>query len=100
MAEVITVIRDIAIILMALAGLVFFVILALLAFFAFKFFMQVKQQVPTVLGTVQSTAQSVKGTTDFAAEVAITPLIRIAALIAAVSRFFAVLFGGERSRVR
>ena len=97
---VIATIRDIAIILMALAGFIFFVVLVVIGVLALRFFLQVKGQVPSVLGTVHSTAQSVKGTTDFVTEVAVTPLIRIVALVTAVARFFAVLFGGERSRVR
>ena len=86
-------IRDIAIILVAILDIVILALLAAIAFILFRLFLKVKAYVPDVLDTTKSTLTQVKGTTDFVTDTAVTPLI------AAVSRFFAVLFGGQRRRI-
>jgi hypothetical protein len=92
-------IRDIAIIIIAILDIILLSLLALIAFFAFRIFMKVKHYVPDLLDTSKETLTTVKGTTDFVADRAITPIIRVTAIVTAVQRFFAVLFGGERRRV-
>ena len=92
-------IRDVAIILIAILDIILLALLAAIAFLAWRLFVQVKGQVPELLDKGKETLVSVKGTTEFVSERAVTPVIRIAAFFAAVSRFFAVLFGGQRSRV-
>lgn len=92
-------IRDIAIIIIAILDIVLLSLLAAIAYFAFRLFMQVKHYVPDLLETSKDTLTTVKGTTDFVTDKAVTPIIRVAAMAAAIQRFVAVLFGGERRRV-
>jgi hypothetical protein len=97
--EVLAVIRDVAIIIIAILDIVLLSILAIIAFYAWKLFASVKGEVPELLDRAKQTATTVKGTTDFVSDTTVKPLIRAAAFFAAVSRFIAVLFRGERSRV-
>ena len=99
MAEAIAVIRDIAIILVAVLDIVLHSMLALIAYLALRLFLKVKGALPDVIDTSKSTLTTVQGTTDFVAETVVTPLIRIVAVASAISRFVAVLFGGQRRRV-
>lgn len=97
--EWLAVARDVAIIIVAILDIVLLAILAVIAFLAWRLFGQVKGQLPELLDTAKATATTVKGTTDFVSDRAVTPIIRVAALLSAIGRFIAVLFGGERSRV-
>lgn len=92
-------IRDIAIILVAVLDIILLGLLAVLVYFVLQLFLKVKGDVPELLDTAKSTARGVKGTTEFVSETAVTPMIRIVAAVAAVGRFIAVLFGGQRSRL-
>ena len=99
MADAIAVIRDIAIIIVALLDIVILGILAVLAFMGFKFFLKVKAATPDLIDTSKATLNQVKGTTDFVTDTVVTPLIRFVALVSAIQRFVAVLFGGQRRRI-
>lgn len=99
MADVIAVIRDIAIIIVALLDIVILGTIAVLAVIGFRFFLKLKAATPDLIQTSKSTLTEVKGTTDFVLDKVVTPLIRIVAIASAVSRFFAVLFGGQRRRI-
>ena len=99
MADVIAVIRDIAIIIVALLDIVILGILAVLAFMGFRFFLKIKAATPDLIATSKSTLTEVKGTTDFVVDTIVTPLIRTVAVVSALWRFFAVLFGGQRRRI-
>jgi hypothetical protein len=91
--------RDIAIIVVAVLDIILLAILCVIAFLAWRLFANVKGQVPELIDRGKDTLTTVKGTTDFMSDRAVTPVIRITALVAALLRFFSVLFGGERSRV-
>ena len=91
--------RDIAIILVAVLDIILLVLLCVILFIAWRLFASVKGKVPELLDRGKDTLTTVKGTTDFMSERAVTPVIRITAFVAAILRFFAVLFGGERSRL-
>ena len=99
MADVIAVIRDIAIIIVALLDIVILGTVAVLAVIGFRFFLKLKAATPDLIETSKSTLTEVKGTTDFVLDTVVTPLIRIVAIVSAVTRFFAVLFGGQRRRI-
>lgn len=91
--------RDIAIIVLAVINVIWLLVLCVIGGLAIWLFLKIKSAIPEVLDTSKSTMNSVKGTTEFVGVTAATPVIRIAALVTAISRFFAVLFGGERRRV-
>jgi hypothetical protein len=97
--EWLAVIRDVAIIIIAILDIILLGILAVIAFMAWRLFASVKGDVPVLLDRVKETANTVKGTTDFVSDRAVSPIIRVAAFLSAVGRFIAVLLGGERSRV-
>jgi hypothetical protein len=99
LADAIAVIRDIAIIIVALLDIVILGILAVLAFMGFRFFLKVKAATPDLIETSKATLTEVKGTTDFVVDTIVTPLIRTVAVVSALWRFFAVLFGGQRRRI-
>ena len=91
--------RDIAIIVLAVLNIVWLLILCTIGFIVLRLFLQVKGKVPKLLDTASETARSVKGTTEFVGETVVTPVIRLAALTAALGKFFSVLLGGQRRRV-
>lgn len=91
--------RDIAIIVLAVINIIWLLVLIVIGVVLLWLFFKIKRQVPEVLDTARDTAKTVKGTTEFVSDTAVVPLIRIVAMVAAVSRFFAVLFGGERRRI-
>jgi hypothetical protein len=99
LAEAVAVIRDIAIIIVALLDIVILGTLAVLAYLGFKFFLKLKAATPDLIETSKSTLTEVKGTTDFVVDTIVTPLIRIVAFVSAIQRFVAVLFGGQRRRI-
>jgi hypothetical protein len=99
LADAIAVVRDVAIILIAVLDIAILAILALLAYLGLRLFLKLKAATPDLLDLSKSTLTEVKGTTDFVADTIVTPLIRIVAVASAVSRFVAVLFGGQRRRV-
>ena len=88
--------RDLAIILVAILDIVLLSILCVIAFLAYKLFVYIKDAAPKLIETAQSTANSVKGTTDFVGETAATPLIRITALVAAAAKFISVLLSAKK----
>jgi hypothetical protein len=91
--------RDIAIIILAVFNIVWLLILIVIGFVLLRLVLQVKGKVPELMDTASSTARSVKGTTEFVGESVVTPVIRIAALVAGLSKFLSVLLGGSRRRV-
>jgi len=99
LADVIAVIRDIAIIIVALLDIVILGTVAVLAVIGFRFFLKLKAATPDLIQTSKSTLTEVKGTTDFVLDKIVTPLIRVVAILSAVTRFVAVLFGGQRRRI-
>jgi hypothetical protein len=99
LSDAIAVIRDIAIIIVALLDIVILGTLAVLAFLGFRFFLKIKAATPDLIDTSKATLTEVKGTTDFVVDTIVTPLIRIVAVVSAIQRFFAVLFGGQRRRI-
>jgi hypothetical protein len=96
--EWVALVRDIVIILAGLFAAALLGILALLAFMGYRWFVQFKAAMPDLIDTSKSTLNTVKGTTDFVTDTAVVPLIRLVAVLTALSRFVAVLFGGQRRR--
>jgi hypothetical protein len=99
LADTIAVIRDIAIIFIALLDIIILTGVVVLGYLGFRFFLKVRAATPDLIDTSKAALTEVKGTTDFVVDTAVTPLIRIVAVISAVSRFLAVLFGGQRRRI-
>ena len=91
--------RDVAILVVAILDIVLLGLLCVIGFIGWRLFASVKGQVPELIDRGKGTLTTVKGTADFMSDRAVTPAIRISAFVTALIRFFAVLFGGKRSRI-
>jgi hypothetical protein len=96
---IIAILRDIAIIIVATIDIVILGTLAVLTVMGYRYFLRVRAATPDLIERSRSTLTEVKGTTDFVLDTAVTPLIRILAVVSALQRFIAVLFGGQRRRI-
>ena len=91
--SILTDVRDVAIIVVALFDIVLLAILVGITFVILRLLLVLRAEVMPVLGTVKRTTTTVEGTTDFVSTTVARPLIRFTALVFAVSRFVQVLFG-------
>jgi hypothetical protein len=96
--EVLTVVKDVLIILCALALLIATGLAIYAVFQVLALIRTVRSDVPPILITVKETAGSVEGTVTFVNRHAVTPVIRGASIAAAVLRFLQVLFRGGGAR--
>jgi hypothetical protein len=97
-------IRDVVIILYGFAGFVFVLLLSILVFAVYRAFRGLQKTVteliddsvkPT-LGSIRETAQTIKGTTEFVGDKAVSPVIKTYSTVAAAKRGLAVLAGLRR----
>ncbi|HVC32457.1 MAG TPA: hypothetical protein VNL16_03000 [Chloroflexota bacterium] len=91
-------IRDVAIIVVAILDVVLLGILIVISYVILKLVLTLRAEVMPVLGAVKKTTTTVEGTTDFISTTVARPLIRLVALVFAVTRFFQALFGRSESR--
>ncbi|MBX6773458.1 MAG: hypothetical protein IRY83_17200 [Chloroflexi bacterium] len=86
-------IRDLAIILVALLDIVLLVILIAIAYLILRLVLALRAEAQPVMGAVKKTATTVEGTADFVTTIVVRPLIRLVALVFAITRFIQVLLG-------
>lgn len=105
MFEVVEFIADIVVIIMGLFAAILLALLSFIAWKAYRLFSYVKDEVPDFMATAKDTAAtarqtatSVQGTASFVEDTVVSPLIKAVAFVAAVTRFFTVLFGSNRRR--
>lgn len=91
--SVLTDVRDVAIIVVAIFDIVLLATLVAIAFVILRLLLVLRAEVLPVLGTVKRTTTTVEGTTDFVSTTVAKPLIRFTALVFAISRFVQVLLG-------
>lgn len=91
--SVLTDVRDVAIIVVAIFDIVLLATLVAITFVILRLLLVLRAEVLPVLGTVKRTTTTVEGTTDFVATTVAKPLIRFTALVFAISRFVQVLLG-------
>lgn len=91
--SILTDVRDVAIIIVAIFDIVLLAILVAITFVILRLLLVLRAEVMPVLGTVKRTTTTVEGTTDFVSTTVARPLIRFTALVFAVSRFVQVLLG-------
>lgn len=97
--------RDLAILFLAVMWIVMLVVVTLLLLKIKSMIDQLPQRITPILdsarrtaGTVEGTVTSIKGTASFVNRTTVTPIIRIAAIGAATTRFVQVLLGRHRRR--
>lgn len=89
--------RDIAIIFLAILNIIVLIILAILLYVLVRL---VRDQLVPLLGSVRRTVNTVEGTTDYISRTAVTPIVRIAGLAVAASRFLEVIRGRSGKKKR
>lgn len=89
--------RDIAIIFLAIINIIVLIVLAILLYVLVRL---VQDQIVPLLGSVKRTANTVEGTTDYISRTAVSPIVRIAGLTVAASKFLEVIRGrgGKKKR--
>ena len=87
------IIRDLFLVLAALASFLFFALLVVVAWEAWTLVKALKTEAPTLLATAQRTAGTIEGTVAFMSERAVAPTFKWLGLVAAVLRFLQILLG-------
>lgn len=87
-----TVIRDIAIIVLALITLVTGVLLAVLIFQVQSLIALLREEIHPILRSVNDTASTVRGTTTFVSDAVVTPVIKAASYASGVRQTVKILF--------
>ncbi len=80
--------RDLAIIFLAMAGMVATLLLAVVVVLLWRLLRVIQREITPVLTNLQQTANTVRGTTEFVSDSFVTPLIRISSLFSGVGGTF------------
>jgi len=96
--SLLTDVRDVAIILVAMLDVVLLAILVGICYVILRLLLVLRSEVIPVIGTVKRTTTTVEGTTDFVSTTVARPLIRVVALVFAITRFVQVLVGRGNGR--
>jgi hypothetical protein len=99
--ETIAVIRDIAIILLALLNIVLIAILVVIAFIVWRLFRMLQREAPELIDKAKTMTTTAQGTVDFVGSAVARPAITATAFFSGVGRFVRVLtLGKARSNTR
>lgn len=93
-----TVIRDIAIIVLALITLVTGILLAVLIFQVQSLIALLREEIYPILRSVNDTASTVRGTTTFVSDTVVTPVIKAASYVSGVRQTVKTLFKSPSRR--
>jgi hypothetical protein len=94
--ETVALIRDIAIILLAVLNIVLLVVAVIIALILFKLAKYVSREFPPIVQTVQQTLKTVQGTAEFVGETAVKPAIGAAGATASYREFLRAFVGIRR----
>ena len=98
-----SVIRDIAIIVLALVTMITSIFLAILLFQLQSLIVLLRDEVQPMLESLNETAGTVRGTTTFVSDAVITPMIEVASFARGVGQILgslSAIVGGKRNRRR
>ena len=84
--------RDIAVIILAAESIILTLVVIILMFVLIGTVRSMRKEVTTVMTSAQKTANTIQSTTAFVSNVAVLPVVRVAGIAAAASRFAWVLF--------
>ncbi len=91
MAETLAVIRDLAVIILAILNIVLVTILVIIAYFIWRLVKAIRRELPALANTARETLTTVEGTTDFLGTAVARPAIDAIGFFAAARRFLRVL---------
>ena len=94
--ETIAVIRDLAIILLALLNIVLIAVLVVIAFLIYRLIRMVSREAPEFIDKAKQMTTTAQGTADFVGSTVARPAITITAFLAGAQRFLQVLAMGNR----
>jgi hypothetical protein len=95
-AEIVAVIRDIAVILIALLDIVLLGLLVFIVFQVWRLVKAIRRELPVLSTTVRQTLTTVEGTTDFLGTTVARPAIDVVGFGVAASRFLRILARGRK----
>jgi hypothetical protein len=94
----VAVIRDFAVILLALLNIVLIAIMVVIAWQLWRLVKVAQRELPQFVGTAKETLTTVQGTTAFLGAEVAKPAIGALSFVAAVRRFFSVIFRANNGR--
>ncbi len=100
MAETLAVIRDLAIIILAILNIALISVLLFIAIMAWRLFRYFTREIPTFVDVAKGALTRVEGTTDFVGTTVARPAIGAVSFLVAVQRFLRVLTSSRREEVR
>ncbi len=102
MAEptVLAVIRDLAIIILAILNIALIAVLLFIAIIVWRLFRYFNREIPSFVEIAKGTLTRVEGTTDFVGTTVARPAIGAVSFLAAVQRFLRVMTSPRREEVR
>ena len=95
-----SVVRDMAIIALALVTLIIGLFLIILIFQLQSLIVLLRDEIKPILDSANQTASTVRGTTTFVSDAVVTPLIQVASFASGVGQTFKTLAGTGRKRKR
>jgi hypothetical protein len=96
--ETIALIRDIAVIFLALLNIALIAVLLVIAILIWRLVRMLSREAPEFLDKAKQMTTTVQGTVDFVGSTVARPAISAAAFLAAIQRFLRVLALGNRAR--
>jgi hypothetical protein len=96
--DITSVIRDIAIIALALVTLIIGLFLIVLIFQLQSLIVLLRDEIKPILDSANQTANTVRGTTTFVSDAVVTPMIQVASIISGVGQTFKTLAGTGHKR--
>ena len=83
--------RDVAIIILAVESIIIGALLAFLIFQVQALVRLLQEEIKPILDSVNETASTVRGTTNFVSDTVVAPVMRVAGLVSAIRRITDVL---------
>ena len=93
-----SVVRDIAIIALALVTLIIGLFLIILIFQLQSLIVLLRDEIRPILDSANQTANTVRGTTTFVSDAVVTPMIQVASVLSGVGQTFKTLAGTGHKR--
>ena len=93
-----SVVRDVAIIALALVTLIIGLFLIILIFQLQSLIVLLRDEIKPILDSANQTANTVRGTTTFVSDAVVTPMIQVASFVSGVGQTFKTLAGTGQKR--
>jgi hypothetical protein len=93
-------VRDLAIIIIALESFVLIGVVIFLVLKVMNLVDTIHKEIPGLVASAKRTAQTVEGTATFFSKTVATPIIRVASVAAAASKFTQVMLGMDKPKRR